>query len=264
MEEEHVKSILAALVMSSALASAASAADLPRTKTVPMVALPAFTWTGFYVGLHAGFTWADRPTLISAGNAATQTTFINGGSVATRLPVTRDGFTGGAQIGYNWQATPLFVLGIEADLSFVDSKGSVSVPGPADPSRIMTTHQKLDWLGTGRLRLGITPVDSLMVYATGGVAFGGAKLDTDLSRTTGCAGNNCQRGGTSSTRIGWAVGVGAEYAFTNNLTVKAEYLYYDLGKVSHEMFDPAFPAFLYNAQARFDGHIARAGVNYRF
>jgi outer membrane immunogenic protein len=259
-----MKRLALACLLSTTLLSAALAADLPRTKTVPAFALPAFTWTGFYVGAHAGYTWSDNPTIVSAGNALTQNVFIDTGSVATRLPVDRHGFIGGAQIGYNWQITPMFVVGAEADISFLDSKGSVSVPGPADASRIMSTTQKLDWLGTARARVGFTPFDRFLVYATGGLAFGNTKLSTDLSRTTGCAGNNCQRGSSSSTKTGFAIGGGAEYAVTNNLTVKAEYLYYDLGDVSHAMFDPAFPAFSYVAKAKFDGHIARVGLNYKF
>ena len=72
-----------------------------------------------------------------------------------------DGFVGGGQIGYNWQISPLWVVGLESDIAWTDLNGSVSVPGPNDASRIMTGTQKLDWLGTVRGRVGVTPAPEL-------------------------------------------------------------------------------------------------------
>jgi outer membrane immunogenic protein len=126
----------------------------------------------------------------------------------------------------------------------------------------MTANEKLDWFGTVRGRVGVT-FDRALLYATGGLAYGHATLSTALTRTTGCAGNNCQNGSTADTKFGWTVGGGLEWAFANNWSVKGEYLYYDLGSLSHTMVDPAFPA-VFNASASLRGSVARAGLNYKF
>jgi outer membrane immunogenic protein len=267
MNKYSNKHLLVAFAITAfGLASPANAADLPAKAPVykAPIAIAAYNWTGFYVGGHAGYTWMNSTDAITAvaGNALG---FINGGDVASRIPLDPNGFIGGAQIGYNWQ--PLgsqFVYGLEADISWTDLDKTVSAPGPTDASRIMTANQKMDWLGTVRGRLGYTPTDRLLAYATGGLAFGRGSLSTALTRTTGCGGNNCQQGSTSGTKAGWTAGGGLEWAFANNWSAKAEYLYFDLGSLSHQMTDPFFPATIFNASAKFRGSIARVGLNYQF
>lgn len=243
-----------------ALSLDARAADLaPITKASPVAAI--YSWTGFYLGANAGYGWARNTDRITAVNDAAG--LIANSSIATSLPIDADGFVGGGQIGYNWQISPLWVVGLESDIAWTDLNGNVSVPGPNDTSRIMTGTQKLDWLGTVRGRVGITPVARTLLFLTGGFAYGHGSLATALTRTTGCAFNNCQQGATSGTLTGWTVGGGAEWAFAANWSAKAEYLYYDLGSLSHRMVDPNF-ASTFNASADFTGHIVRLGVNYRF
>jgi outer membrane immunogenic protein len=182
------------------------------------------------------------------------------------------GFIGGGQAGYNWQAGPMWVIGVETDISGTTLNRTVSVPGLGDPSRIVTASEKLDWFGTVRGRIGVTPTDRALLYVTGGLAYGHANLSTALTRPgfspgappDGCGGfNNCQSGSVSDTRIGWTVGGGLEWAFARNWSLKGEYLYYDLGTLSHAMTDPFFPA-IFNASAGLKGSIARAGLNYKF
>jgi outer membrane immunogenic protein len=259
--------LVAFAIAAFGLASPANAADLRAKAPVykAPIAIVAYNWTGFHVGGHAGYTWMNSTDEITAvaGNALG---FINGGDVASSIPLNPNGFIGGAQIGYNWQ--PLgsqFVYGFEADISWTDLDKTVSAPGPTDASRIMTANQKMDWFGTVRGRLGYTPMDRLLAYATGGLAFGHGSLSTALTRDTGCGGlNNCQQGSTSGTKAGWTAGGGLEWAFANNWSAKAEYLYFDLGSLSHQMTDPFFPATIFNASAKFRGSIARVGLNYQF
>jgi outer membrane immunogenic protein len=253
-------SVLGAMAM-PAVSFDACAADLaPVTKAPPAVVV--FNWTGFYLGANAGYGWARNTDGIGAVNDTAG--LVGGNFIATSLPIDANGFVGGGQIGYNRQVSPLWVVGLETDLAWTDIHGSVSVPGPNDTSRIMTGTQKLDWLGTVRGRVGIAPADRTLIFATGGFAYGHGSLATALTRTTApCAVSNCQQGSTSGTLTGWTVGGGAEWAFATNWSAKAEYLYYDLGNLSHLMTDPQFPS-IFNANADFTGHIVRLGVNYRF
>ena len=240
----------------------ARAADLAPVTKAPAI-VPVFNWTGFYLGAQVGYGWARNIEGITAVNDFSG--LVGGNFIATSLPIEASGFVGGGQAGYNWQINPLWVVGLETDLAWTDLKGSVSVPGPNDDSRIMTGTQKLDRLGTVRGRLGIVPADRTLLFVTRGFAYDHGSLSTALTRTTvpSCAGTNCQKGATSGNLTGWTVGGGAEWAFAANWSAKAEYLYYDLGSLSHLMTDPNFPS-IFNAKADFTGHIARLGVNYRF
>lgn len=243
--------------------SSASAADLPARAPVykaPLVSV--YNWSGFYVGGHVGYGWTDTTDTLAD---VTGIAFVGNGEIARSIPLDASGFLAGGQIGFNWQLAPMWVVGIEADISWTDQHATTARPGPTDPTRIVTASQSLDWFGTVRGRLGVIPADRLLAYVTGGLAFGDANLSTALSRTTGCGGiNNCQAGSTSGTLTGWTVGGGVEWAFAHNWSLKGEYLYYDLGDLSHLMTDPFFPATTLRATADFNGHIVRAGINYKF
>lgn len=259
------RSVFAAIaaVSTIAVAQTAFAADL-AVKARPF-APAVYNWTGFYVGGHAGYSWMDSTDTVSPADAVTARGWLFPGEIGSP-GINPAGFIGGGQIGYNWQVAPTWVFGAEADISWTDLNKTVSVAGTVDPSRVITGQEKLNWLGTVRGRLGYLPAERVMLYATGGLAYGDARLSTALSRTTGsrCAGNNCQSGSTSDTLVGWTVGGGLEWAFANNWSAKAEYLYFDLGSLSHAMTDPNFPLTNFNASAPFKGSIARVGLNYQF
>jgi outer membrane immunogenic protein len=249
------------------VAGAASAADLPRRSApvAPYSPLPMFTWTGFYVGVNAGYNWSDSKGVVAfnpsaaipaaTGTALLPGNFSNGG----------DGFIGGAQIGYNYQMGQ-FVVGLEADINFTDNKKSVSYTSPVVTglTGVSAAQTELEYLGTVRARLGVT-FNRALVYATGGLAYGEVKSSTAFAVTPGPL---LWAGQKSDTRTGWALGGGVEYAFTNNLSAKVEYLYYDLGKYRYNA--PAVNAAAGGTLASYDirqetnGHIVRAGLNYRF
>ena len=257
-----MKIVAVGIALASAVtcSSFSFAADM-AVKAAPPAHNPAYNWTGFYIGAHAGYNWTqstDVITLVSAGF------WDIPGEIHSPNPLDPQGFIGGGQVGYNWQFSPMWVAGLEADISGLDSKRTSVAAGTVDTSRIITASEKMDWFGTVRGRLGITPTDRFLVYATGGLAYGHVNLATALTRTTGCAGNNCQQGSVSDTKLGWTVGGGAEWALANNWSLKGEYLYYDLGSGSHLMTDPLNPATIFAARADFKGSIARAGLNYRF
>jgi outer membrane immunogenic protein len=240
----------------------AGAADMP-VKALPIApAAPVSDWTGFYVGGNAGYGWSSQTDQISA--IADPAAILGGVSgAATAVPLKTEGFVGGGQAGYNWQVSPAWLLGLEADLSSGNTSNTNAVPG-TDTSRIMTAQEKLDWFGTVRGRIGVLPSDRFLAYVTGGLAYGHGSLSTALSRTSGCAGNICNAGSVSDTKAGWSLGGGVEWAFASNWSMKAEYLYVDLGSLSHNMIDPNFAAELYHASVPLRENIVRAGLNFRF
>jgi outer membrane immunogenic protein len=266
-----MKALLVGCVTIGALAAvgSAGAADIPaRINKAPPVA-PAYNWTGFYIGIHAGGAWLNSTDIITPANGLLTSFFVPPTRIATSLPLSSSGFIGGGQLGYNWQVNPMWVVGWEADISGTDLNSTVSLPGPGDFTRIVTESEKIDWFGTARGRVGVTPWDRALLYVTGGLAYANVNLSTALTRISGggiiggCNGsNNCQSGSVTSIRSGWTVGGGLEWAFAGDWRLKAEYLYFDLGTISHSMTDPFFPA-IFTATADLKGSIARVGLNYK-
>src|SRR5665647_115605 len=143
--------VIALLAATTLGVGAAAAADLPSrnyTKAVPYA--PAFSWTGFYVGVNAGYGWAS--------------TSVSGLSGSSNL----DGFVGGGQIGYNWQGASPLVFGIEADFQGTGQSQT-------DTVGIVSIKQEMPWFGTVRGRIGYA-FDRAMIYATGGLAYMDYKL----------------------------------------------------------------------------------------
>jgi outer membrane immunogenic protein len=250
------KSIIFATSAASAVfGSAAFAADIPRRTLEPapvVQAVPIFTWTGFYVGVNAGYIFDTGKTTIT-GSAALLATGLTPGATKTL----GDGFTIGGTLGYNYQIGNI-VFGLEADLNYVDLGKTVAF---ANGGIATTSSQDATYLGTVRARLGFA-IDRLLIYGTGGLAYG----DTDAS-TTITAPGALWVGNKSSTKFGYAVGAGLEYALTTNLSAKVEYLYYDLGKTNYtspQVAGAAVPGVFGTASAENKGQLVRAGINYRF
>jgi outer membrane immunogenic protein len=267
---------VAIAALTAATAVAAQAADLPTTKgppPTPVFVPPPFTWTGFYIGLNAGgiFTSGSRSATLFDPVAGD---FLNS-SFSGGLGSGHDGFIGGGQAGYNWQ-TGAFVLGVVTDFdgttiskTFNSTSAPFGVPGPFfNDALTVNAKASLDWLGTTRARVGfvVTPDNRLMIYGTGGVAYGGGSSHFSIfDNNNGIFFN----GSPSSTRVGWTVGAGVEYAFTNNWTIGAEYLYADLGS-NHITANPNsaaaffFPNTFATAKISYNASIFRALVNYKF
>jgi outer membrane immunogenic protein len=260
---------------------AAQAADLPTRKEAPAPVFvpPPFTWTGFYVGVNAGGLWpsGSRSASIFDPHAGTDGGFLTA-DFPGGLGSQSVGFIGGGQAGYNWQ-TGAFVLGVETDFDgTTNSKsfnnvgapfGAAAIP-PLAATDFLTVNGKaaLSWLGTTRGRVGFvaTPDNRLMIYATGGVAYGGGTSNfSAFDATTG----SFWTGSPSSTRVGWTIGGGVEYAITNNITIRGEYLYADLGSNTFtSVGNPAvalnFPGVVVSGKIDYNASIFRAGLNYKF
>jgi outer membrane immunogenic protein len=184
------------------------------------------------------------------------------------------GFTGGGQVGFNWQFAPSAVAGIEADvvnsgLDKTDTRIFAAAhfigDGPIEANTEAAT-QKLRWLGTVRARLGITALDnSLLAFATGGFAFGEVN---DSVMTTGVpngAGPIAVNASSNTVANGWTLGGGAEYAFLNDWSAKVEYLYYDLGSRTLTLDYASVPGDAGNTISywfRDRGNLIRFGLNY--
>jgi outer membrane immunogenic protein len=231
--------ILTGAALTSLAAAPAFAADMMLTKAPPLSTAAAPTWTGFYVGGNVGYGWVDPTATFTANPASYLGTIIGAGA-----PVTFDmvGALGGVQVGYNWQLNAQWLAGAEVDFDFAGFKGSgtssnntlIGVPFSS------TADEHVNWFGTERLRFGYLPSNNVLLYGTGGVAQGGVKqsvsyvngspfgiFDADGDCALGPSG--CYIGSSSRIATGWAAGGGLEYAFADHWSVRAEYLYINLG-----------------------------------
>ncbi|HEV2571746.1 porin family protein [Methylocella sp. CPCC 101449] len=219
------KTLLTAVAL-SAMASTAMAADLPRRAPAPapapMYVAPIFTWTGFYVGAQIGGGW--------------------GRSEVAGINYNANGVVGGLHAGYN-QQFGMIVAGVEGDFEATSMKGSaVDFFGNMYKTRV-------PWQGSLRARVGVAAFDRALIYATGGVAFASIKNDVIVPPFASS---------TTTTRAGWTVGAGVEYAIDNNWSVRAEYRYTDYGRFNVGFFP------LGSANTRFRENAVRVGVSYRF
>lgn len=242
---------------------------LPPAALAAGPAALAQDWTGFYIGFNAGYGWARTSSAITPN--ALETGFGAGDPTTNPLPgdLHSDGFIGGAQIGFNKQFNS-FIAGIEADLSYADLDAAKSATGPTFIGGNFQTglETKMHWFGTVRGRLGVLAANNLLLYSTGGVAFGNVK--TTLTATNAAPGGcgrglpYCTNGASATSSIGWVLGGGAEYALTSAWTVKAEYLHLDFGSKSMTAFDINEPGGTITATARVSADIVRLGLNYKF
>ena len=265
-----MKKLLLATVALSALAGSALAADLPYRGAAPapaFVAVPVFTWSGMYVGVNAGYGFAGDGNITTSGNTPVTVGNVNAGFRPATVKNEREGFVGGGQIGYNYQIGSL-VLGVETDIQYTDLEKSTNfLSGRGDPAAFKSS---MDYLGTVRGRIGYA-MDRWMIYATGGLAY--AEVTNSAVFNNFAAPAQVQfLGSRSGTETGYAVGGGVEYAMpTFNFggsaaTFKVEYLYYNLGdrNVTVAGILPTNLSNSYNSKFSNDGHIVRAGLNWKF
>jgi opacity protein-like surface antigen len=285
--------ILAGLITLACFGSRAVAADLPTPKAPHAPPPPVFTWTGLYVGMNFGRAWTasrsisatsanvlDTSTLLPAGPWGPASAAGASGVADARL----DGYFFGGQAGYNWQFSERFVAGLEADIVGAGVRGGgnfTNVAATALGGASVTSaefHRSLQYLGTARGRFGFTVTPTLLAYATGGLAFGGLESSVSIkqSLSPSLLVSQGAKGGSFDNLVGWAAGAGIEWAFAQNLSAKIEYLYYDLGSpvltnaqiralaFAHVLTGQIHVADATNVSHRINGHILRAGLNYRF
>ena len=256
-------------------AGSAFAADLPSRRAPAYLPPPPPPplWTGFYVGLNAGGVFGGDDSATVAGSpfflapipafttglgplpgAAAATASAGLGGVQSLNP---GGFIGGGQIGYNYQFSPAFLAGLEADIQGVTggATGASSNALGLNPSLTwgagntlatsVSVSKSLNYLGTVRGRLGYLVTPTLLAFVSGGLAYGGVSSSASILQNIsgpvdgvffpgqgGIAGAYFTSSAFSDTRVGWTVGAGAEWMFLPNWSAKIEYLYYDLGQIN--------------------------------
>ena len=272
---KRIKLVMAAAALLAASALTASAADLAYTKS-PVATV--YDWTGLYVGGTAGGVWQRaRNDYTDHDPGLGFTVFgvaLDFGVMARSTSQNSAGALGGVTLGYNWQRSNV-VIGVEGDWSWSGLKATSVTTLPTCcffPVITTTAETRTDWLATLRGRIGMLAAPKTLLFVTGGLALGEIRTSTNIvpSSPSSCANNSlCAIGAASATRVGWTAGAGIEHAFAGNWTVKAEYLHYDLGRVSYTAAE-ASPAFAFigvpflNVSTRVSGEIGRVGVNYRF
>lgn len=262
------KLLLATSALIALAAGSAGAADMPVKAAVynAPASVVAYNWSGFYVGLNAGGERGTADIVLVPGpswTAANNAFLSTNGSLALR----NTSFTGGAQAGANVQSG-IVVFGLEGDFNYFGFKASrsglfTSAPPASTAPYTQTEVVKADWLATVRARLGVTSGMALF-YVTGGLAVADVTFAQGLSFIGGA--NPVNTGSVSKTKAGWTVGGGVELAAKNNWSVKAEYLYADLGNVSFFSDDTLNPGtgFSLVHSAHLTANIVRLGVNYRY
>jgi len=213
--------IFAAVALAFASAGVSQAADLGRRPVEMPVKAPLYSPAYNWSGFYLG---------VVGGGGWGGSSWDSTGSFDI------SGWTAGGTAGYNYQVGQA-VFGLEGDISWSDIRGTT----------LGCCETKNTWLSTVRGRLGYA-FDRFMPYVTGGAAFGEVQANVPGFP------------GASDTRTGWTLGGGVEYAITNNLSAKAEYLYVDLGSFNCGINCGVAP----NDNVSFNSHIVRGGLNWKF
>jgi len=240
-----MKLTIRALLLGSAaglvMTGAALAADL-RGSISPA---PYYTnWSGFYAGVNGGyvFNWGRDAVLINDSFA---------------LHTEHEGGLFGGQVGYHWQWTPEWVFGVETDLDWAGINGTANAGSAA-------AVQRINSLGTLRGRAGYA-LENVLLYVTGGVAYGRTELATSATLNGGCGPVGfCGSAASTEWMIGWAAGAGFDWAFLPRWSFRTEYLHFDLGSRTQQMTDVAAIPATVDTSAAYRGDVVRGAINFKF
>jgi outer membrane immunogenic protein len=239
----------AALILGTASQSSAADMSAPVYKAAP--GLIAYNWTGFYAGGHIGGGWAQDDVTLAGFTPPPSDLPL--GSVFNG---NRDGFLGGAQIGFNWQAPASpWLWGVEAQWSWTNARAASTLAGGVSTT---TGYASTDWYANVAARVGYT-WDRSALYLKGGAAFMGAKY----SATTNFGGGTFPSDTFSDTRTGWMVGAGFEQAFAGNWSWNVEYNYMDFGSKNFNLTTAGLGS-ITTIEADTNIHVVKLGLNYRF
>lgn len=196
-------------------ASAAYAGGDLKDYTPPAPPAPACggPFSGFYGGALIGFG-----ELSSTADVAPQ-----------HLKDNDRGFTIGGVGGYNWQCNGR-LLGIESDISYFNADAVPGIDGTCCGGGVerLNFGSEINWFGTLRGRVGLLATNNFLVFATGGLAYGG--IDHSI-KARGPVNLDLQS--SSDTEIGWTAGGGIEYLLSDHWSFRADALYVDFGSEDH-------------------------------
>ena len=255
--------------------SRAHAADLAPAP--PPAAPPAFNWAGFYLGGFAGGSLAGSSQGYSVSSAyltANLPSLIPFVNSAGSQSLSANGVDLGIEAGYNWNVANAFVLGVAGDVSWGNLNGGRATSGILPIVQLpYAINQQLsaDWRGSLRLRAGVTPLDNLLVYATGGPAFGHFTYQAsywDQLLPPFAPGNETEASSFQAIRMGWTLGTGAEWALSHNWSLTGEYRHSEYGALGGtgvlQLQQPASTAYLGHSSGAIHVDSLRLGVNYHF
>ena len=228
-----MKLLIAAAAIS--LSGSAFAADMVEIETPPSPERFGYDWTGLYIGAMGGVAVGDFD--YGAG--------LTGGPTVVGLSVSGGGGFVGAQIGYDWQIDNV-VIGAVADIAATNHKAELTLSALGTS---VTATSKLDYLGTVRGRLGYA-MDRILFYAHGGLAYGKTSQSASALGVT--------LTGPDTSKLGYTIGGGVEYAMFDHISFQTEYAYTDLGK------DAALTAGGITVTEDLKFHTLKAAVNFRF
>ena len=277
--------ILLAFGMTGAMAEEMA---VPPSQFITSARVPYLPWTGFYVGINGGFAWGNSSVTFSANDPAALAGTCGGGGSPKGQCINgvnfhRDGGVAGGQFGFNWQFNSHWLVGVEADYQWSNLDGSANSSfrlGNVGATN-MVASQTVESFGTVRARAGALLAPPLLLYGTGGLAFGQVheNLSVPAVATKGLsasgfsyactAGAACFTGAASQTLFGWSAGAGAEYAVTSNLIFRTELLYVHLGAPTVTATATAVaagtaPASIAAAFSPVYFAVVRGGLNYKF
>jgi outer membrane immunogenic protein len=236
------KMLLVATAIVTVVSGSALAADMSKPAPAPMYSkapmiVPAYSWTGCYLGGNVGGLWATTNWTIAA----------NGQAIANQ---NISGFLGGGQAGCNYQVSS-WVFGVQGDYDWTNANTAT-----ADMAAVtLTDHTNIKSLASATGRVGYA-WDRYLGYVKGGGAWENENYSTTFTATGATFST------ASETRAGWTVGVGGEYAFTDWLTGFAEYDYYGFGTKTNT-FTTSVPS-TQLANIKETQSVAKAGFNFKF
>ena len=259
-----IRTVLLSTVALATLAGSAFAADLPSRRAPPVYAppppIPVFSWTGLYIGGQVGYQFGRSNALA----------YDNFGTGLAANGASPNGVVGGGHVGYlfSTQSIPVLsnITGAFSSLPLIGGLGGAGgvfgIEGDVDGSNYrsaynygaLANYTREPIQGSIRGRLGFA-VDRALFYATGGAAFGDLR-NTYVNGLTGATDQ------FSHTRVGYTVGGGVEYAFTNNLSVRVEYRYTDYGAFSDNLANSSAGGL--NVRHRETNNRVQAGFSYKF
>lgn len=259
MSIQLVTGLTAALLVSVA-ATSAQAADV----AAPLPDL----WSGFYVGAQAGYlqgSGSDTDLCIDTNVDSGPNGCLGDGGLGAPAGFDisdneMDGVTVGGYIGYNYRIDAV-VLGLEGDFNWDNANGNNSILGE------LSYDTAINWDASVRARLGFVVDERALLYITGGPSWLNTEIDSNLCSLAGSEGLGYNVScGDDSTEFGWQLGAGAEFAMTEHLSIKAEYLHgwygdadLDLAKLSE-----GGQYIKYQLKQDLQTNVVRVGVAYHF
>jgi outer membrane immunogenic protein len=237
--------------------------DKPRIIVTAPVAAP-WTWTGYYLGVNAGYSWGKSNTDALFSDNTIPASF----ATSSTFQLKREVF--GLQTGYNFQLGS-WVWGIEADAQLSGQRNNPKFICPGticNPAGAVIASfdqdQVVEWFGTLRARFGAAVTLDTLVYATGGAAVAGLVTAGNVFGydPNGNPATNPFRNITING--GWTVGGGVEARLCGDWTGKIEYLYMNLGSMTTNLDNQQIMALTTSFNSRITDKLVRAGINYKF